>query len=136
MVANVPNYMIYATHIGIFITILFIRLGALYLYGIFCEHQISRGNTEILRIGSDLTLMGLGIFLGVTANKNFIANLTMPYIFYLAFFALIFVVNYCLFLSMADKNKDMSIVFRLKKKEFAISLFIGFITLNLHTWVV
>lgn len=134
MLANVPNYMIYTAHLGVFIIILFIRFGALHLYETFSGHHVSKGNTEVLRIGSDLTLMGLGMFLGASVNNEFMSKLTLPYPFYLAGFAFVFVVNYCVFLSMADK--DLPTVFRLNKKRFAFSLLIGCVTLNVYACVI
>jgi hypothetical protein len=120
--------------VNIYILVFFVRLGALYFYEILYGKQGPKGHNEVLRIGSDLTLIGFGMSLIMSTDKNFGLGLILPYPLYLAGFVLLFVVNYCLFLSLA--RDDVPTVFSSKKKLFALSLLIGFIALNLNAWVV
>jgi len=122
-------FMLTLSSLAIYVVTLLVRLGALRFFEAFNGQQGLKGDSEILRIGSGLTLMGLIIYLGLSVNKSFTHQLVFPNPLCLAGLVILFGVNYCVFLSLAQE--EVRTVFRNKRKKLAFSWLLGFTTLSL-----
>ena len=121
--------MLTLTTLAIYVVTFVIRLGSISAYEACFGKQGLRIDNEIARLGCDLAVMGLAIYLGLSVHKLFSSKLVFPNPVCLAVIIILFGANYWLFLSLA--KHEFQIIVRQKRKTLAFSWLLGLFTLSL-----
>lgn len=109
------------------------------------HHQIDGSNNEVLRFGSDLALMALGVFIGACRSdtslfsRTIVASNSSPPLWFIigaAVFLIIYFIAYCLYLCLIGEplysifSIRVSLAWLKLITAYALSLLIGVVALG------
>lgn len=109
---------VFAVYLVLFIA----RFAGFGIHSAIFDRNVLGGHDEISRVGSDLSLMGLSMFLGSSIIKTQVhSNFTL----YLGFFLFLFFLNFIFFLFLKGKKLSMVFCHKAWTPLFVISIILG-----------